>query len=127
MGTYNIPRNTKGEGRFLYIFSTKALIYTVIGAFIGLPIYFFLGAFNVGGIVRLIVLAVSGFIGFSIATFKFPEVGALRSSTSIGGESIDDVIRRFFMFRKKNSKVFVNMPDKEKEEKKETKEEKING
>lgn len=32
MGTYMIPRNTKGEGRILFIFSTKALIYTVVGA-----------------------------------------------------------------------------------------------
>lgn len=32
MGTYMIPRNTKGEGRILYIFSTKALIFTVVGA-----------------------------------------------------------------------------------------------
>ncbi len=32
MGTYMIPRNTKGEGRILFIFSTKALIFTVVGA-----------------------------------------------------------------------------------------------
>ena len=32
MGTYMIPRNTKGEGRILFIFSTKALIYTAVGA-----------------------------------------------------------------------------------------------
>ena len=31
MGTYMIPRNTKGEGRILFIFSTKALIFTVVG------------------------------------------------------------------------------------------------
>ena len=29
MGTYMIPRNTKGEGRILFIFSTKALILSV--------------------------------------------------------------------------------------------------
>ncbi len=29
MGTYMIPRNTKGEGRILFIFSTKAIIFTV--------------------------------------------------------------------------------------------------
>lgn len=28
---YQIPRNVKGEGRILFIFSTKALIYTGIG------------------------------------------------------------------------------------------------
>ena len=32
MGTYNIPRNTKGEGKILIIFSIKAFIYTIIGA-----------------------------------------------------------------------------------------------
>ena len=31
MGTYNIPRNVKGEGRILFIFSTKALISTAVG------------------------------------------------------------------------------------------------
>ena len=32
---YYIPRDTKGEGRILYIFSTKGLIYTGVGAGIG--------------------------------------------------------------------------------------------
>ena len=32
---YQIPRNVKGEGRILFIFSTKALITTGIGAGIG--------------------------------------------------------------------------------------------
>lgn len=31
---YQIPRNVKGEGRILYIFSTKSLIYAGIGGFI---------------------------------------------------------------------------------------------
>lgn len=31
MGTYMIPRDTKGEGRILFIFSTKAMIYTAVG------------------------------------------------------------------------------------------------
>lgn len=31
MGTHMIPRNTKGEGRILFIFSTKAMIYTAVG------------------------------------------------------------------------------------------------
>ena len=34
MGTYNLPRNVKGEGRILFIFSSKALIYTFIGVFL---------------------------------------------------------------------------------------------
>ena len=27
MGTYNIPRNTKGEGRLFYIFSILLVVY----------------------------------------------------------------------------------------------------
>ena len=34
MGTYNIPRNLKGETRLLYIFSIKSLITTAIGAMV---------------------------------------------------------------------------------------------
>ena len=40
MQIYEIPRNYKGEGRILYIFSTKVLIYTSVGAGIGLLFYF---------------------------------------------------------------------------------------
>ena len=29
-GPYNIPRNTKGEGRFLSVFTPKALIVTAV-------------------------------------------------------------------------------------------------
>ena len=39
MGTYNLPRNVKGEGRILFIFTTKSLIYTAIGAGVGLIFY----------------------------------------------------------------------------------------
>ena len=39
MGTYNLPRNVKGEGRILFIFSAKALICTAIGGAIGLVFY----------------------------------------------------------------------------------------
>ena len=44
MRTYEIPRNYKGESRILYIFSTKALIYTIVGMGIGLIFYFIFNA-----------------------------------------------------------------------------------
>lgn len=34
MGPYYIPRNVKDEGRILFIFTGKSMIYTVIGAVI---------------------------------------------------------------------------------------------
>ena len=39
MGTYNVPRNVKGEGRILYIFSTKSLIFMGASAIIAVPVY----------------------------------------------------------------------------------------
>ena len=56
MGTYMIPRNTKGEGRILFIFSTKALIYTVVGGLIGMPFYY-LFKFIKMNIVGIVIIA----------------------------------------------------------------------
>ena len=43
MGSYYIPSNNlKGESRILYIFTAKSLIFTAVGAFIGLIFYFLL-------------------------------------------------------------------------------------
>ena len=72
MGTYNIPRNVKGEGRILFIFSTKSLITTCIGGAVGLFIYFI---FNLVGLetVGWIIAAIFAFIGYSIGMFKMPE------------------------------------------------------
>ena len=60
MNTYNIPRNVKGEGRILYIFSTKAIIYTAIGLAIGLLFYFIfrLIGLTTVGIIILVVFGV---------------------------------------------------------------------
>ena len=64
MGTYEIPRNVKGEGRILFIFSTKSFIYTIIAAVIGLPFYFIFSAFGMTmpGIVVVVAMAVIGFV-----------------------------------------------------------------
>ena len=58
MRTYEIPRNYKGESRILYIFSTKALIYTIAGMGIGLIFYFILNALGMqfAGIIADVIL-----------------------------------------------------------------------
>ena len=73
MGTYNVPRNVKGEGRILFIFSTKALIYSGIGALIGGIFYII---FNLLGLtlVGIAVVVVFALIGFVIGTFKVPNI-----------------------------------------------------
>ncbi len=68
MATHMIPRNTKGEGRILFIFSTKALIYTAIGAGIGYPIHYILNSLGIE-YVGFIAMGFFALIGYSIRNF----------------------------------------------------------
>ncbi len=106
MGTYNLPRNVKGEGRILFIFTTKSLIYSVIGAVVGLPFYFILSAFGttIGGIVAVAAFSA---IGFTIGTLKMPELGKFEFSKKTGGENLDDIIKRAIIFKTKGKKVYI--------------------
>ena len=105
MGTYQIPRNLKGESRILYIFSVKALITTGIGAFIGLIFYLFFSAVGLTN-VGWVFIGVLAVIGFIIGTVKIPIIAGLPFTKKVGGESIDTIIMRYFKF-KKNRKVYV--------------------
>lgn len=118
MGTYNLPRNVKGEGRILFIFSTKALAYTLAGVAIGLPFYFIFNAMNMV-IIGIIFCVVFGLIAFIIATFKVPNSNAFKFTKSTGGENIDEVIRRYIKFRLAKNKIYFykNSKDIEVEEK----------
>ena len=106
MQYYYIPRNYKGEGRILYIFSTKAIIYTAIGVGIGLLFYFI---FKLIGwtMVGIIIAVIFGAIGFIIATFKVPELKNFQITKKTGGENIDDIIRRWIIFKRKKNKIYV--------------------
>ena len=117
MGPYMIPRDTKGEGRILFIFSRKALVYTTIGAGIGFFIYMLLSRISLNT-VGLVVIAILGIIGFSIGTFKIPSSSAFKFTQKAGGENIDDVIKRAIMFKLKNkNKIYVYKKSTEEEEK----------
>lgn len=113
MGTYNLPRNVKGEGRILFVFSTKALIYSTIGAVVGLPIYFIFSILkmNFVGIIAILLLAL---IGFIIGSFKVPEISAIETTKKIGGENIDDIIKIAIKFKMQHNKIYVY--DREKNE-----------
>ena len=115
MGTYNLPRNVKGEGRILFVFSTKALIYSTIGAVVGLPIYFIFSIFNLKlvGIISILLFAL---IGFIIGSFKVPEISAFEATKKIGGEDIDDIIKRAIKFKMQHNKIYVYMKEKDVEQ-----------
>lgn len=122
-GPYNIPRNTKGEGRFFYIFSTKALIVTIIFGIIGimfaLIIYAFLllaGIRTSNSLVCLIGALIFGVIGFVISTFKIPDSNNFEITRKAGGEYIDQIIIRFIKFKIRKNKIYTFFTEEKKNE-----------
>ena len=112
MGTYNIPRNVKGEGRILFIFSTKALIYTGVGALAGGIFYiiFSLLSLNFIGIIFVLIF---GLICFLIGTLKMPNSQRFEITRETGGENIDDIIKRTVKFKLKKDKIYVYTKERE--------------
>ncbi len=115
MGTYNVPRNVKGEGRILFIFSTKSLITTAIGGALGLIFYliFSIIGFKLVGMVITVIFAL---IGYVIGMFKMPDTDSFEITRKTGGENIDDIIKRYINFKRNKKRIYVY-----------TKEEDING
>lgn len=106
MGTYNLPRNVKGEGRIFFIFSTKGLITTCIGGAIGLIFYMLFNMFGlktIGIIVTLIFAA----IGYAIGMLQVPNTNGMEITRKTGGENIDDVIMRYIKFKTNKKKYYV--------------------
>lgn len=98
MGTYTIPRNYKGETRILYIFTTKSLITTAVGALLGsifLLIFMMMGMQMVG----VICMGACAVIGWMVGAIKIPTVAALPITKKIGGEPLGEIIIRYFKFR----------------------------
>lgn len=120
MGTYNLPRDVKGEGRILFIFSTKALIYTAIGGGIGVLIYLILNLIGLG-LIGIVMIGLLGLIGFIIGTFKIPDTNTFEITRKTGGENIDDVIKRAFKFKMQKNRVYVYQKEETIEKEEETK------
>jgi len=113
-GPYNIPRNTKGEGKILMIFSTKAFIYTGIFAGIALitiyPICKIFGQALIGwGVVIFF-----GLLGFVITTFKMPNSNNFEITRKTGGENILEIIKRYINFKRKKNKIYLYFTKEEK-------------
>ena len=76
MGTYYIPRNYKGETRFLYVFSIKSLITTVLGAIIGFLFFLLFKMLNLK-VVGIIILVLFAVIGYCVGALKIPTIVGL--------------------------------------------------
>ena len=111
MGTYNLPRNVKGEGRILFIFTGKSFIYAIVGAVIGLLFYFIFSLFKLD-MVGIIITIIFALIGFIIGTFKMPDIAKFEFTKKTGGEAIDDIIKRAIKFKTKGKKIYVYREEK---------------
>lgn len=89
------------------IFTTKALITSVIGAIIGLVIYYFLSTILGLGKTGLIIIVVFAAIGYGIATLKMPESNNFEITRKTGGERLDDVLIRALKFKQKGRRIYV--------------------
>lgn len=106
MGTYNLPRNVKGENRILFIFTTKSLIYTVVAAGVGLLFYFIFSMLGLT-LIGIAIVAIFALIGYGIGMLKVPEISKFEFTKKTGGENIDDVIKRAIKFKAKGKKIYV--------------------
>lgn len=113
MGTYYIPRNVKGEGRILFIFTGKSLMYTAIGAGVAFPIYFIISSILKIQYIGLLAILIGALIGFIIGTLKIPKISILKNSKDIAGENIDEIIKRYLKFKKEKNKIYINKVNEE--------------
>lgn len=104
MATHYIPKDLRGEGRILLIFTTKSLITTAIFGGIGVVTYFLFSLLGLK-IVGVIVLALLALLGFAFGTFKMPKITGLRFTKNIEGDSMDEIFIRYIKF-KSNRKIY---------------------
>ncbi len=115
MGPYNIPRNVKDEGRILFIFTGKSLIYTAVGAGIGFIFNLIFTILNIK-LIGLLIIGIFALIGFLIGTLKMPDIGAFAFTKKVGGESIDEIILRAIKFKSSKNKIYVYDEEETKDE-----------
>ena len=114
MGRYMIPRKLTGETRLLYIFTIKSLITTAAGALIGSIFYVIFGwilGMQTGG---LVIVGIFGLIGFGIGAIKIPTLGGIAFTKKIGGESLDEIIKRYIVFKMNRKKYAYYITKEEK-------------
>ena len=107
MGTYNLPRSVKGEGRILFIFTGKSMLYTVAGGMIGFLLFYIILSLLGYGFAGLIMIVICALIGFIIGSLKMPNLEKFDFTRKTGGENIDDIIKRAIKFKTKGKKIYV--------------------
>ncbi|MBQ8379681.1 MAG: hypothetical protein IJX34_02575 [Clostridia bacterium] len=115
--TYTVPRSAKGESRFLYIFSVKSLITTILGAICGMPIYLVLSLFGMT-IPGLISIALMAVIGYFVGVLTIPDSPLFGNLRKAGGEKVSDILIRTATFIKRKKIYIYRMNSIDKKNKK---------
>lgn len=105
--SYVIPRDTKGEGRILMIFTKKSFLWTVICASVGLVTIYPICAIFGASLIGLVGVLVFGLIGFVIGALKMPNSQNFEILRKTGGEDIDEIILRLLKFKKRGKKIYL--------------------
>lgn len=105
MGTYQIPRNYRGESRILYIFTVKSLITTAVGAMVGGVFFLIFKSINMNPI-GIGFMAFFALVGYALGALKVPTIVMFPITKRIGGEPIGEIIMRYMKF-KKNKKIYT--------------------
>ena len=103
--TYGVPRSAKGESRFLYVFTVRSLITTLIFAAVGLVLYFILSFIGLGGIGMIGIVLFAG-IGFAVGTLTIPDSPIVGNLRKAGGEKVSEILIRTATFSKRK-KIYI--------------------
>ena len=105
--SYMIPRDTKGEGKILMIFSKKAFLLTIGLAAIALVTIYPICAIFGASLIGMASVLLFGLIGFIIGTFKMPDSQNFEILRKTGGENIDEILTRLIKFKMSGKKIYL--------------------
>ena len=105
--SYMIPRDTKGEGRILMIFTKKSFLWTIGGASLGLVTIYLICTILGAPLLGMIGVLIFGLIGFAIGSLKMPNSNNFEILRKTGGEDIDEILIRLIKFKRKGKKIYL--------------------
>ena len=113
--SYVIPRDTKGEGKILMIFSKKSFLWTIGCASVALITIYPLFAILKLSIIGMIGVLLFGLIGFGIGSLKMPNSNNFEILRKTGGEDVDEILIRLLKFKRGGKKLYLYTGGKEDE------------
>ena len=101
------------NGRILYIFTTKSLIYSAIGGAFGLIFYYIFAKILGMTMVGIVIAVLFAALGYGVAMLKMPDSTRFGILRKTGGEKIDEVILRAIKFKAKGKRVYIQKTKEE--------------